>query len=165
MISCFNFRKEKVFTLVQYADPVLDLLDIHKVIDYRLFREACTIHKATNYVKDLTRLGRDMKGTLIIDNSPHSYLFQPDHALPCTSWFDERSDRELLDMIPYLELIAQADDVVDILRRIRLGQVTVQRPPIPASSSTPQRRSVNVADVNTSGSPPPSGLIHSVQQT
>jgi hypothetical protein len=143
-------------------------LDVHKVIDFRLFREACTIHKGVNYVKDLTRLGRDMKGTLIIDNSPHSYMFQPDHALPCTSWFDERSDRELWDMLPYLELIAQADDVVDILRRIRLGQVTVQRPPLPTSSSSsgsaPQRRSVQPDGGSGTGSPPP-GIIHSVQQT
>lgn len=26
----------------QYADPVLDLLDIHRVVDFRLFREHCT---------------------------------------------------------------------------------------------------------------------------
>lgn len=168
MRRCGEMFEVVVFTasLAKYADPVLDLLDIHKVIDYRLFREACTIHKGTNYVKDLTRLGRDMKGTLIIDNSPHSYLFQPDHALPCTSWFDERSDRELLDMLPYLELIAQADDVVDILRRIRLGQVTVQRPALPSStpSSAPQRRSAVSDSSGSSGSPPP-GVIHSVSQT
>lgn len=35
---------------LQYADPVLDLLDIHKVIDWRLFREHCTYVK-NSYVK------------------------------------------------------------------------------------------------------------------
>jgi RNA polymerase II subunit A small phosphatase-like protein len=35
---------------LQYADPVLDKLDIHKVVAHRLFRESCYLHKG-NYVK------------------------------------------------------------------------------------------------------------------
>lgn len=34
----------------QYADPVLDQLDIHQVVRHRLFRESCYNHKG-NYVK------------------------------------------------------------------------------------------------------------------
>lgn len=34
----------------QYADPVLDKLDIHHVVSHRLFRESCYNHKG-NYVK------------------------------------------------------------------------------------------------------------------
>jgi RNA polymerase II subunit A small phosphatase-like protein len=34
----------------QYADPVLDKLDIHNVVAHRLFRESCYNHKG-NYVK------------------------------------------------------------------------------------------------------------------
>ncbi len=36
--------------LVQYADPVLDMLDIHGVVKHRLFRESCYNHNG-NYVK------------------------------------------------------------------------------------------------------------------
>lgn len=36
----------------QYADPVLDKLDIHHVVAHRLFRESCFSHKG-NYVKVL----------------------------------------------------------------------------------------------------------------
>lgn len=41
-----------VFTasLSKYADPVLDMLDIHRVVKHRLFRESCYNHKG-NYVK------------------------------------------------------------------------------------------------------------------
>jgi len=41
-----------IFTasLSKYADPVLDKLDIHKVVAHRLFRESCYNHKG-NYVK------------------------------------------------------------------------------------------------------------------
>lgn len=39
-----------MMSLYQYADPVLDMLDIHKVVTHRLFRESCYNHKGT-YVK------------------------------------------------------------------------------------------------------------------
>ena len=41
-----------VFTasLSKYADPVLDHLDIHRVVKHRLFRESCYNNKG-NYVK------------------------------------------------------------------------------------------------------------------
>jgi RNA polymerase II subunit A small phosphatase-like protein len=52
MKRCGKLFEVVVFTasLSKYADPVLDLLDKHKVVDYRLFREACSPHKG-NYVK------------------------------------------------------------------------------------------------------------------
>ncbi len=58
---------------LQYADPVLDLLDKDKMVGARLFREACSNHKG-NYVKDLGRLGRDIRHVIIVDNSPASCI-------------------------------------------------------------------------------------------
>jgi len=109
-----------VFTasLSKYADPVLDLLDIHKVVRQRLFREACVDHKG-NFVKDLSRLGRELKNTVIIDNSPMSYLFHPMNALAIGSWFDDPSDTELLDMMSYLDELSKCDDVVQLLEKNR----------------------------------------------
>jgi hypothetical protein len=40
------------FLIRQYADPVLDKLDIHNAVAHRLFRESCYSHKG-NYVKVL----------------------------------------------------------------------------------------------------------------
>lgn len=109
-----------VFTasLAKYADPVLDLLDIHKVVRSRLFREACVDHKG-NFVKDLSRLGRELKNTIIIDNSPMSYLFHPDHAVPVGSWFDDPNDTELLEMMPFLEELSKCDDITVLLDKSR----------------------------------------------
>jgi len=75
-----------VFTasLAKYADPLLDILDRSKIIRARLFREAC-VHHYGNYVKDLSQLGRKLEHTIIIDNSPFSYMFQPDNAIPISS--------------------------------------------------------------------------------
>eukprot|EP01094_Clydonella_sp_ATCC50884_P015542 TRINITY_DN26135_c0_g1_i1.p1 TRINITY_DN26135_c0_g1~~TRINITY_DN26135_c0_g1_i1.p1 ORF type:complete len:310 (+),score=65.95 TRINITY_DN26135_c0_g1_i1:131-931(+) len=101
-----------VFTasLSKYADPVLDLLDKHQVVRHRLFREHCHNHKGT-YVKDLSQMGRELKNTIIIDNSPASYLFHPENAVPIESWFDDPADRDLLELIPFLQECARAPDV------------------------------------------------------
>jgi len=109
-----------IFTasLAKYADPVLDLLDSTKVVHHRLFREACTNYKG-NFVKDMSRLGRDLKHCLIIDNSPSSYLFHPDNAIPCETWYDDEHDTELLDLIPVLENITKVDNVVAYLQSIK----------------------------------------------
>jgi len=109
-----------VFTasLAKYADPVLDLLDSTRVVHHRLFREACTNYKG-NFVKDMSRLGRDLKHCLIIDNSPSSYLFHPDIAIPCESWYDDEHDTELLDLIPILEAITKVDNVGAYLQSIK----------------------------------------------
>lgn len=70
--------------LPQYADPVTDLLDQCGVFRTRLFRESCVFHQGC-YVKDLSRLGRDLHKTLILDNSPASYIFHPNNAVSSVS--------------------------------------------------------------------------------
>lgn len=60
-----------------------DLLDQCGVFRTRLFRESCVFHQGC-YVKDLSRLGRDLHKTLILDNSPASYIFHPDNAVSQT---------------------------------------------------------------------------------
>uniref|UniRef100_A0A674IHM8 Mitochondrial import inner membrane translocase subunit TIM50 n=1 Tax=Terrapene triunguis TaxID=2587831 RepID=A0A674IHM8_9SAUR len=67
-------------SLAKYADPVADLLDKWGAFRARLFRESCVFHRG-NYVKDLSRLGRDLSRIIIVDNSPASYIFHPDNAV------------------------------------------------------------------------------------
>jgi RNA polymerase II subunit A small phosphatase-like protein len=102
-------------SLSKYADPVTDLLDIHKIFKYRLFREHCVFHKG-GYVMDLSRLGRDVKHTIIIDNSPASYIFHPHNAVAVDSWFDDKNDRELMKLLPLFESLAISDDLSQLIR-------------------------------------------------
>lgn len=105
-----------VFTasLSKYADPVLDKLDIHHVVSHRLFRESCYNHKG-NYVKDLSQLGRPIADTIIIDNSPASYIFHPNNAVPVSSWFNDPHDTELTDLCPFLADLGEVPDVRGVL--------------------------------------------------
>ncbi|KAI9276429.1 HAD-like domain-containing protein [Sporodiniella umbellata] len=86
-----------VFTasLAKYADPVLDMLDIHKV--------------------DLSQLGRDLSATLILDNSPASYIFHTSNAVPVSTWFNDPHDTELTDLVAFLEDLTVVDDVQSVL--------------------------------------------------
>lgn len=105
-------------SLAKYADPVTDLLDKHGVFRVRLFRESCVFHQGC-YVKDLSRLGRDLGRTLILDNSPASYIFHPENAVPVVSWFDDLEDVELLNLIPVFEELSQAENVYTGLAHLR----------------------------------------------
>jgi len=105
-----------VFTasLSKYADPVLDKLDTHRVVAHRLFRESCFHHKG-NYVKDLSQLGRPIGDTIILDNSPASYIFHPHNAVPVSSWFNDPHDAELTDLVPFLRDLMSVPDVRSVL--------------------------------------------------
>lgn len=107
-----------VFTasLSKYADPLLDLLDKWHVVRWRLFRESCFPYEG-NYVKDLSCMGRELSQTIIVDNSPHSYVFQPANALPISTFIDNMDDQELLTLLPILQQLETADDVRDVLRQ------------------------------------------------
>ena len=104
----------------QYANPLLDLLDTHNVIRARLFREACVQHEGS-FVKDMSMIGRDPADTIIVDNSPASYLFQPENALPCESFIDDPQDRELYALADMLETIQSVVDVREALPRWTSG--------------------------------------------
>jgi len=86
-------------------------------VDWRLSRESCSPYKGS-YVKDMGRMGRDIDSIMIIDNSPHSYLFNPQNAIPCESWFSDKSDRELLELLPKLEQLAD-ESVTDVKAKLK----------------------------------------------
>ncbi|KAL3230482.1 Phosphatase PSR1 [Nakaseomyces bracarensis] len=103
-----------VFTasVSRYGDPLLDILDKHKSIHHRLFREACYNYEG-NYIKNLSQIGRPLSEIIILDNSPASYIFHPQHAIPISSWFSDTHDNELIDIIPLLEDLANSS-VLDV---------------------------------------------------
>lgn len=101
-----------VFTasLRKYADPLLDVLDRENLVQYRLYRNSCRPMQG-GFVKDLSRLGRPLSKTIIVDNNPHSYLLQPHNAIPISTYIDNPHDQELLDLIDYLDNIDLFENV------------------------------------------------------
>ena len=108
-----------VFTasLSKYAEPLVEILDPEHMCSYKLFREHCTFYNNA-FVKDLTRLGRDMNDVIILDNSPIAFMFQPENAIPILSWYDNPNDTELMRLGHVLERLSFEDDVRKVIRKI-----------------------------------------------
>jgi CTD small phosphatase-like protein 2 len=107
-----------IFTASQeaYAGRLLDMLDTERHICHRLYRDACVFVDG-NFVKDLDMLGRDIQRTTIVDNSPLAFAYHLDNGIPIESWFGERSDNHLMDLVPFLLELAGADDVRPLIRK------------------------------------------------
>lgn len=96
-----------------YADQVIDYIDPGRVVKHRLYREACTDFGG-NFVKDLSRLNRNLEKIIIVDNSPSAYLLQPYNAIAISSWFDEPMDNELLNLLDFLKQSYRVRNVYDL---------------------------------------------------
>ena len=88
----------------------MDMMDPHGWTTGRLFREHCTFVNGV-FVKDMAQLGRPMKDAIIIDNSPTSYMLQPECGLPIISWYDDPHDRALYEYIPMLIELSKISDM------------------------------------------------------
>jgi carboxy-terminal domain RNA polymerase II polypeptide A small phosphatase len=56
-----------------------------------------------------------LASTLILDNSPASYIFHTSNAVPVSTWFNDPHDTELTDLIGFLTDLTVVDDVTQVL--------------------------------------------------
>ena len=70
------------------------------------------------YIKDLSRLGRDLSKTIIVDNVPENFLLQQSNGIFITSWFDDVTDTALYKLGAILknQSILQSDDLREALK-------------------------------------------------
>ena len=108
-----------VFTasVSEYASPLLDKLDQNNYLSGRLFRQDCLFNQGL-YIKDLKRIGKDLKDMIIIDNNPISYADNEDNGIPILTWYDDLNDNELIKLIPLLKYLTTVYDVRPIIRQI-----------------------------------------------
>ena len=104
-------------SLSQYAGPLLDELDKFHTVSHRLFRENCISQKGI-FIKDLRKIGKELKNIIIIDNNPMSYITNIDNGIPILTWYDNSNDDELMKLIPVLKYLANVDDVRPIIKKI-----------------------------------------------
>jgi len=98
-----------------YADWVIDQIDVDGLIHHRLYRQHA-LPWGPLFAKDLSGLGRDLDRTLIIDNVQENFMLQPNHGIFIMTWYDDPEDTALFDLVPLLEeLITTRARVPDIL--------------------------------------------------
>lgn len=54
-------------------------------------------------VKDLSKLGRPLTKTILLDNLKENFSWQPRNGIEIKSWYDDKSDCELKLLIPRLK--------------------------------------------------------------
>lgn len=100
-----------------YADPIISRLDTHKVVPYRLYRPE-TQYSEGKHVRDLSKLNRDLNQVLMISANPDAWKFQPENTLKLQPWTSDPTDTTLLDLIPFLQMIAMrgVKDVREVVK-------------------------------------------------
>lgn len=81
---------------------MLDNIDKPKYISYRMYRQHAS-PTGMVFVKDLSRIGRPLNKTIIVDNVAENFSLQPDNGIFIKSWFDDTSDTALLELAPLLK--------------------------------------------------------------
>ena len=117
--SCFEDRTFvhicPLWTLLIWHSLLFTMTE-NKYIKHRMFRESC-LSVEGNFLKDLNVLGRDLKKSVLVDNSPHAFGYQVDNGIPIESWFDDRNDTELLKLERFLRTLHGVNDVRTVVRK------------------------------------------------
>lgn len=107
-----------------YAKPIIAEFDRNKVVSYSLYRDSCSCDKSDGTIyKDLSILGRDINRTVIVDNTPACYKKHPENAIPISTWESSSKDRALRSLIPILQELSRAPNMIKALKRMRLNEL------------------------------------------
>lgn len=97
--SLFPYYEIIIFTaaIKSYADWIIDKLDHKNQISHRLYRCSTNMMNGV-FIKDISRVGRQLSKTIIVDNNPDNFKFQPENGIFVKSWFNDPNDNALKDL-------------------------------------------------------------------
>ena len=98
-----------------YANSLIDAIEYEKkYFDSVLFREHAIIIE-DDFVKDLTRIGRDLDKIIIVDDMPQNFRLQKENGINIKPFFgDDMDDTALYELVPILKNIALSNKDVRI---------------------------------------------------
>ena len=124
LIDLSKYYEIVIFTaaLKKYADLVINSIDPNRVISYRLYRQH-TISIGNSNVKDLSKLGRDLRHVIIVDNCLENFALQSRNGLKIIDFegneFDDELDYLKEDLIKLVKM--KINDVRDYLENIQIS--------------------------------------------
>lgn len=94
-----------------YADAVIDKLDITGIFEKRLYNESCIIGNGC-FQKDPSLISSDLKATVVVDNDPGTFLHKT-IGIEVSDFNEESndSDREMYALAAFLLSIKDAPDM------------------------------------------------------
>ena len=95
--------QDVILIISQYADPILDAIERDEsIFKYKLYRQHVTI-RDDEYLKDLSRIGREIENMIIVDNMPQNFNLQKENGIFIKSFYgDDNDDTALIDLAPIL---------------------------------------------------------------
>ena len=113
-----------------YVDPLVDIIEKkEKYFEYRLYRHHA-IFDGKEYIKDLSKLGRDIRKIVIVDNLPQAFKLHRNNGICIKGFYgDKIGDRNTLKILSMvLEKIRfdadETNDIRDSLRKEKLLIIT-----------------------------------------
>ena len=106
----------------EYADPIIDIIEKEKKIFYKRLYRQHTVVIDNIFVKDLTKLGRELSKIIIVDNMPQNFCLQKENGIFIKNYFgQDNEDKTLNDLSPILLKIASKpnNDVRKELKKYR----------------------------------------------
>lgn len=79
-----------------YCDLIINSVDNKNIyIDYKLNRDHCIIVK-NDYVKDITKIGRDINKIIIVDSMPQNYRLNKENGIYIKSFYGDNPNDKIL---------------------------------------------------------------------
>ena len=104
----------------EYANIVLEEIDKNKVISHKLYRRHVEFNDGF-CLKDLNKIGRDIKKVCIIDNDKNNFKLHEDNGIEIKEFLGEQDDNELDLLGDLLMSIIESnlDDIRPVIKDIR----------------------------------------------
>lgn len=114
----YQWYEVVVFTTAEpiYANAVMKEIDPEKRIKV-VSRGSCARYNG-KFTKLLHVLNRPLESVFLIDNQPFNFAFQMDNGIPIKSWSGEKTDSELMNLLPFLHKLKDTEDVRPYIRRV-----------------------------------------------
>ena len=104
----------------EYSDMILNEIEKNKkYFDYNLNTEHLTLY-GNKFVKDITKLGRDIKKVIIVDDDPDNFRLNPENGIQISPYLgDSTKDDTTLFELKRLLILFQRTGVDDIRKAIK----------------------------------------------
>ena len=106
---------------LKYADKIINLIDPNnKLIQHRLYRQHTSVTNV-GFVKDLSKIGRDLNRLIMIDNIPENFRLQSNNGLWIKTWTEDMKDTQLKELSRILSTLIsfKPSDVRLYIKRIK----------------------------------------------
>ena len=99
----------------EYSDMVLKEIEKNrKYFDYNLYKDHATLY-GNKFIKDITKLGRDLRKVIIIDDEPSNFILNPENGIQISPYLGDstKDDTTLFELKKLLILFHRTggDDI------------------------------------------------------